>query len=349
MNMRAAVYSGIGKIEFKEVDRPKIGEDELLLRVHTAAICGTDIKILRSGYRKMQAGEERILGHEIAGEVWEVGSLVDGYEKGMRVSIAPNMGCGHCKYCRIGHTELCADFQAFGIHIDGGFAEYMRVPAKALHMGNLISFTEKTPFDQAVLAEPLACCYNAFRSVYTSPGDAVLIVGAGPMGALHMQVQKLAGASPLMVADIAQRRLDLVRPLRADVLINSAEKDLLSTVMELTEGEGADVIITAVPVPEIQQLSLEMAAKLGRINFFGGLPQGRDRVEMNTNLLHYNDIAVTGTTGAALADYELALDLIAQGKIDTETMISKRFKVEEAHEAFEYAMSGQGLKTLIEF
>jgi threonine dehydrogenase-like Zn-dependent dehydrogenase len=152
-----------------------------------------------------------------------------------------------------------------------------------------------------------------------------------------------------MVADIAQRRLDLVEPLGADVLINSAQKDLFSTVMELTDGEGADVIITAVPVPEIQQLALEMTAKLGRINFFGGLPKGKDRVEMNTNLLHYNDIVATGTTGAALADYQLALGLIAQGKIDTETMISKRFKVEETREAFEYAVSGEGLKTLIEF
>jgi threonine dehydrogenase-like Zn-dependent dehydrogenase len=164
-----------------------------------------------------------------------------------------------------------------------------------------------------------------------------------------MQMQKLAGASPLMVADIAQKRLDLVRPLGADVLINSAEKDLRSTVMELTAGEGADVIITAVPVPEIQQLALEIAAKLGRVNFFGGLPQGRDRVEISTNLLHYNGIVATGTTGAALADYQHALDLIVQGKIDTKTIISKRFKVEDVRDAFAFAMSGDGLKTLIEF
>jgi threonine dehydrogenase-like Zn-dependent dehydrogenase len=119
--------------------------------------------------------------------------------------------------------------------------------------------------------------------------------------------------------------------------------------MELTGGEGADVIITAVPVPEIQQLSLEMTAKLGRINFFGGLPKGKDRIEMNTNLLHYNGIVATGTTGAALADYQHALNLIVQGKIDTETMVSRRFKVEDVQDAFEYAMSGEGLKTLIEF
>jgi threonine dehydrogenase-like Zn-dependent dehydrogenase len=349
MKMRAAVYSGNENIGFKEVQVPVIGDDEALVRVHAAAICGTDIKILRSGYRKMKPGEERILGHEIAGEIWETGKLVRGFERGMRVSIAPNIGCGHCKYCRVGHTELCADFVAFGIHIDGGFAEYMKVPAKALHMGNLISFSEETPYHEAVLAEPLACCYNALKSVYTSTGDAVLIVGAGPMGALHMQMQKLAGASPLMVADIAQKRLDLVRPLGADVLINSAERDLKSTVMEHTGDEGADVIITAVPVPEIQQLALEVAAKLGRVNFFGGLPQGKDRVEISTNLLHYNGIVATGTTGAALADYQHALRLIVQGKIDTDTMISKRFKVEDVKDAFQFAMSGEGLKTLIEF
>ncbi len=349
MKMRAAVYSGIGKIGFREVDRPLIKQDELLLRVRAAAICGTDIKILKVGYRNMRAGEERILGHEIAGEIWELGSEVEGYEKGMRVTLAPNMGCGHCRYCRMGHTELCADFQAFGIHIDGGFAEYMKVPGRAVQQGNLIPFTERTAFSDAVLAEPLACCYNAYRSVYTSPGDAVLIVGAGPMGALHMQVQKLAGASPLMVADIVQARLDLVSSLGADVLINSAEKDLLTTVMEFTEGRGADVIITAVPVPEIQQLSVQMAAKLGRINFFGGLPKDREQVELNTNLLHYKGIVATGTTGAALPDYELALNLIVDGKINTHAIISKRFRIEETEEAFEYAMSGKGLKTLIEF
>jgi len=349
MKMKAAVYRGIGSIEFREVDRPSISSSEILLKVHAATICGTDIKIFNSGYRKMQEGEERILGHEIAGEIWEAGSDVEGYEKGTRIIIAPNIGCGHCRYCRMGHTELCDDFQAIGIHIDGGFAEYLRIPNRAIQQGLLIPFSDGTPYEEAVLAEPLACCYNAYRSVHTVPGDAVLIVGAGPMGALHMQVQKLAGAGLLMVADIAQKRLDLVKDLGADVLINSAEKDLIKTVMELTGGRGADVIITAVPVLEIQQQALQMAAKLGRINLFGGLPKGRDKVEFYTNLIHYNGIVVTGTTGAAVPDYEIAMGLIEEGKINARAIISRRFSVESIRDAFEYAMSGQGLKTVIQF
>jgi threonine dehydrogenase-like Zn-dependent dehydrogenase len=349
MKMRAAVFKGRGSIEFREVERPSIEHGEILMKVHAANICGTDIKIFRSGYRGMSEGDERILGHEVAGEIAEVGGEIEGYREGMRITLAPNIGCGHCRYCRMGHTELCDDFRAIGIHMDGGFAEYLRLPSRAIQQGLLIPFGEDTPYDQAVLAEPLACCYNAYRSVRTVPGDAVLVVGAGPMGALHLQVQKLAGAGLLMAADIAQQRLDLVRSFGADVRINSAEHDLLERVMELTGGRGADVIITAVPVPEIQQLAVQMAAKLGRINLFGGLAQGSDGVALNTNLIHYNAIVVTGTTGAAVRDYEVAMGLIEDGKIETEALISKRFKVEDIREAFEYAMSGEGLKTMIAF
>jgi L-iditol 2-dehydrogenase len=164
-----------------------------------------------------------------------------------------------------------------------------------------------------------------------------------------MLLQKLAGAGLLMVADIAQQRLDLVRGLGADWLINSAEKDLLETVIQLTGGRGADVIITAVPVAEIQQLAVQMAAKLGRVNLFGGLVKGSEGVVLNTNLIHYNDLVVTGTTGAAISDYEIAMGLIADGKIETEVLISKRFMIENIREAFEYALGGEGLKTMIEF
>ena len=133
-----------------------------------------------------------------------------------------------------------------------------------------------------------------------------------------------------------------------DVLINSAKEDLEKAVMRHTGGIGADVIITAVPVPAIQQQSVRMAARLGRINLFGGMPKGKELVEINTNLIHYNGIVLTGTTGASLEDYERALRLIEQGKIEVRSLITKRFPVEDIKAAFEYAGSGQGLKTLIE-
>jgi threonine dehydrogenase-like Zn-dependent dehydrogenase len=349
MKMRAAQYSGIGRIEFQELEKPVIKRDELLIKVQAANICGTDLRIFKSGHFKIQDGEKRILGHEIAGEVWEVGSEVDALEEGMRVGIAPNIGCGHCRFCRMGQTQLCPDYEAFGISLDGGFAEFMKVHPKAIQQGNLVPYRADISFEEVALAEPFACCYKAYKTVRTQPGETVLIVGAGPMGTLHLLMNRLAGAGKILVADIADSRLNMVQKFGADRLINTQKEDLLDTVMSCTGGNGADVVFTACPVPEIQQLSIRLASKLGRINFFGGLPKKAGAVELNTNLIHYNGLIVTGNTGASLSDYEHALGLIIEGKIDTKPLISRRFKLEDVGEAFEYALSGKGLKTLFEF
>jgi L-iditol 2-dehydrogenase len=347
--MKAAVFNGRGSIGFREVDTPKIGEFELLLKVGAASICGTDIRILKGGHHLIREGTERILGHEFAGEVWEVGSCIEGFKKGMHVAVAPNIGCGTCTYCRRGDTHMCTDLVAFGIVIDGGFAEFVRIPFKAIDQGNVVALEGGRAFQEGALAEPLSCCCNALRSVSTRPGDAVLIVGTGPMGMLHIQLQKLAGASPLMVADIADNRLDMAKPYGPDVLINPEREDLAAQVMKHTGGRGADVIITAVPSHQVQQQAIGLAAKFGRINLFGGLPKGNSQVSLDTNVIHYNQITVTGTSGASPSDYETAVGLITRGKIDVASLVSKTFPVEEASEAFSFAMSGKGLKTLFVF
>jgi threonine dehydrogenase-like Zn-dependent dehydrogenase len=212
----------------------------------------------------------------------------------------------------------------------------------------MIPFDEGTSFEEAALAEPLACCYNAYKSVGTLPGDNVLIVGAGPMGVLHMQVNKLAGAGKVMMADVSEPRLKLIEKYGPDVIINTEKEDLKEAVMKNTGGKGADVVITACPAPDIQQQSIELTAKLGRINLFGGLPKGKEHVPLNTNLIHYNGIIVTGTTGASIAHHQAALELITSKQVDTKSLISKRFKLSQIKEAFKYAMSGEGMKTIIE-
>ncbi|HUT65500.1 MAG TPA: zinc-binding dehydrogenase [Spirochaetota bacterium] len=189
----------------------------------------------------------------------------------------------------------------------------------------------------------------AYRSVGTQPGDDVLIVGTGPMGVLHLQTQRLAGAGRVMMADISDSRLELVKRYRPDILINSGREDLVGAVMKHTDGIGADVIITACPVPEVQQQALRMAAKNGRINLFGGLPMGKQLVELDTNLIHYNGLVVTGTTRYAQSDYYKSVKLMEDKRIDTASIISRRFRIDMIREAFEYAMGGEGLKTLIEF
>jgi threonine dehydrogenase-like Zn-dependent dehydrogenase len=331
--MRAGVYSGIGKIECREVKKPVIGANEVLVKVRAASVCGTDLKIFRSGYFKLKEGTERILGHEITGDITEVGSAVTGYREGMKVGIAPNIGCGRCRYCRMGKTHLCPDYDAFGISIDGGFAEYVKVHEKAVQLGNLVPFSGGVPYEEAVLAEPLACCYNAYNSVGTRPGDTV----------------RLAGSVKVMVADLLPSRLELIQQFGPDILINTSEEDLEEAVMRHTGGWGADVIITACPVPEIQEISVRLASKLGRINLFGGLPKGKEHVKLNTNLIHYNGILLTGTTGASLAEYELSLNLICEKKIDVKNIVSKLFGIEDIKEAFDYALSGKGLKSVVVF
>ena len=347
--MLAGVYRGIGRLECKEVKAPTINENEALVKVRAAAICGTDMKIYTKGHFAIKEGDERILGHEFSGEIVELGKNVKGYEVGMRVGVEPNIGCGRCSSCRKGLISICPEYVCFGITIDGAFAEYVKINEMAMMQGNMIPFDENTDFDAAGLAEPLACCYNGFESVRTGPGDYVVIVGAGPIGILHQQLSRLAGASKVMVADISDERLSFVERFEPDVIINSKREDLVEAVMKHTEGKGADVVITACPVVDIQRKAVLMAAKKGRICLFGGLPKGQDMVEINTNIIHYNSIVLTGTTGSTVSQYEKALDLIQDKKIDTKSLISKRFKIDEIKEAFDYALSGKGLKTIIEF
>jgi threonine dehydrogenase-like Zn-dependent dehydrogenase len=346
--MRAAVYTGKNSISCREIDKPEIGPHEALVQVRAAAICGTDLRIFKNGHHHIQEGTSRVLGHEFAGEIVETGSRVARYREGMNVGMASNVGCGVCRYCRMGYLHLCPEYIAVGITFDGGFAEYFKVDEKPLLQGNMIPFT-KSSFEAISLAEPLSCAVNALQSVGTRPGDRVLIVGAGPLGALHLQLNRLAGADLVMMADISEKRLGMMKNYGADILIDSSKEDLKESVLKHTGGEGADVIITACPAPEVQQSSVEIAAKLGRINFFGGLPKGKEQVCLNTNLIHYNGIIVTGTTGASLAHYEQAIRLIENGSIDVESVISKRFSIDQIEEAFDYALSGQGLKTIIAF
>lgn len=347
--MLAAVYSGIGKVECRDVHQPEISDEEVLIRVRAATICGTDLRIFKSGHHRIAEGEQRVLGHELSGEIWEAGKKVSGYSRGMKVAVAPNVGCGKCRYCRTDRHHLCDDYDAFGITMNGGFAQYMKVKRKAIDQGDLVPFGDKTTYEEMCLAEPLACTYYSYRSVMTQPGDDVLIVGAGPMGVLHLQMERLAGAGKVMMADISSSRLKLVERYNPDLLIDSSKEDIIDTVMTHTDGKGADVIITACPVGEVQKQALFMAAKNGRINLFGGLPKGKEIVGLNTNIIHYNGIIVTGTTRYAQADYYRSVKLIEEGKIDTESIISRRFRIDEIQDAFKYALSGEGLKTLITF
>jgi len=344
--MKGITYYQPGVIRTEEVVTPEIAADELLLKVHSSAICGTDLRIYKNGHFKIAEGESRILGHEVSGEISKVGKEVTGFAVGERVATIPNIGCGHCRACIGGFNQLCKDYDAFGINLDGGFAEYMKIPAAALRGHNVVKLPDELSYQEATLIEPFSCAYNSYKQLQTKPGDTVLIIGAGPIGACHVIINKLAGAAQVIVADLEDKRLSEIRDFGADITINSGTADLPAKIAEITEGRGVDVIITACSVPALQQQALEMAAIHGRINFFGGLPQGKNIVPLDTNLIHYKELLVLGTTGSSIEDYMKSLDLAKAEKVKLAKLVSKEFTLDEAQEAFDYALAGQGMKSL---
>jgi threonine dehydrogenase-like Zn-dependent dehydrogenase len=346
-DIKAVYYYGPGDLRLEDIEKPKITKGEILVKVNVCAVCGTDLRINKFGHFKIPQGAKRVLGHEISGVIAEVGEGIEGYSAGDRVAIPPNVGCGNCKMCVSGFNQMCPDYEAFGISWDGGFQEFVRIPASAVVRGNVVKIPDNLSYVEAAICEPFSCTFNSWRMLKTSPGDTVLIIGAGPIGACHVMINRFAGAAKIIVADVSDVRLEEIARLGADMTINSAKDGLIEPIRKATNGRGCDVIITACSVPEVQAQALELAAVHGRINFFGGMPSGKENVTLNTNLIHYKELVVLGTTGSSLSDFHKAIEIAASGKLKLGSLATGKFTIERTKEAFEYAASGSGMKAVV--
>lgn len=346
--MLAALLYGPSDLRIEETDKPQITSDEILVKVKSAAICGTDLRMYRHGVTGIDRDNPRIIGHEFSGVIAEVGSDLQHYAEGMRVTVAPNMGCGVCDQCVRGNTHHCADYKALGINLDGGFAEYVRIPSEAILQGNVIQLDEGLSFAEAALNEPLSCVYNGFVQCSVKPGDNVLVIGGGPIGLMHAKLALMAGAAQVMMNDLSKERLSLCTQVEPR-LIPVQSDNLEQTVQTRTKGVGLDVCVVACPSPQAQAKSLELMGQNGRINFFGGLPKEKEVVGLNTNLIHYKQLVITGSTRASVGQFRKSLSLISNGLIDVKSLISNTFTIREFTSALEAASSGQGLKNIINF
>ncbi len=345
--MKALVYHGPGDIRLEERPVPRPGLGEALLRVMACSICGTDLRIAAGGHRAYPAGTRRVPGHEIAGVVVARGDGVEPVE-GSPVFVAPNIGCGRCAACRAGRVNLCATPTALGITLDGGFAEYVLLPAALIEQGNVLAVPDGQDFGVLALVEPLACVLRGSRACNITAGQVVLIAGAGPIGLLHLRVAKLRGPRAIVVSEPSARRRAEAASWGADHVIDPTSEDLPELVAELSGGAGADAVIVATPVPQAQVQALEVAAVGGHVNFFGGLPRDRSRITIDANLIHYRELTVTGTTANTTEDCRQALALVAGGQIDLAPLISARYPLAAFGEALELAGSGRGLKIVFE-
>lgn len=346
--MLAARMYGPNDIRVEETAKPIINDNEILLKVKSAAICGTDIRMYLNGYPGIDEKHPHILGHEFSGIIEQVGENISEYKKGMRVAVAPNMGCGVCDLCVSGNTHLCKDYKAPGINLDGGFAEYVKIPEAAVRQGNICVIDEHVSFEAAALNEPLSCVYNAFIKADIGPGDYVLIIGAGPIGLMHAKLAKMAGASKVMINDISEQRLAESQEVDPS-FISILSDGLKEQISKKTNGKGLDVCITACPAPAAQQIALELTGMNGRIIFFGGLPKNRQGVELNTNHIHYKQLVITGTTRASVSQFRKTLSFIADGILEVDSLISAKFSLAEIHQALGKAKDAIGLKNVINF
>ncbi len=350
--MKVLAYRGPGRLVLEERPRPEPGPGEALLAVAACSICGTDLRIAAGSHRAYADALGRVPGHEVVGTVVEVGAGA-GVGTGERVFVAPNYGCLHCRACRRGQVNLCEQPRAIGITEDGGFAEYLLLRKDLVDQGNLLTFgagpvARPGPAVGVVaLAEPLACALRGSRACRIGEGDVVLVYGAGPIGLFHVALARLAGAGAVVVCEPNPERRQRALSWGATSAHDAGGDGLRSALAAAGAPQGADVVVVAAPVPAAQSQALELAGPWGRVNFFAGLARGHSRVELDTNLVHYKELVVTGTTASTNEECRAALDLIVEGRLDVGSLVEARFDLASAAAAFDLAASGQALKVLV--
>jgi L-iditol 2-dehydrogenase len=345
--MRAALFEGIDQLALREVPTPTLADDEsLILRVHACAVCGSDIRILHHGNPRVVPPQ--IIGHEVAGEVVAVGSRVTRFKVGDRLATGADVPCGECEWCRQGLGNNCAINYAIGYQFPGGFAEYMPLNGMTLRYGAVHVIPTGLSYDEATLAEPLGCCINGLEMCQIKLGDRVVVIGAGPAGCMTMRLARSFGALKVIAVQRSRARLELARELGgANVVICSQDGDPVQAVLEATGGQGADVVITANSSVETHEQALLMARNRGRINFFGGLGKGARPIALESNLVHYKELLVTGSHGSVPRQHRLALDVLAAGVINARDYITHTMPLGRIAEAFRAAEGHDGLKVVV--
>jgi L-iditol 2-dehydrogenase len=345
--MLAAVYHGPNDLRVEQIPVPVIKADEVLLKMVSASICGTDLRILHGNHRLYPPGTVRIPGHELVGDIAGIGVDITGISIGQRFFIAPNIACGYCRQCISGLNNRCENYTAFGINIDGAFSEYVRIPAACVRQGNLIPISLDFDPNVASLAEPLSCVLHGQRPLNIRPGDRVLVMGAGPIGIIHMLLAKLQGADQVWVSDMIPDRIAQARELGADRVIDLNSEDQEEIMRSETNGQGADVVIVAAPAHKAQEAALQIAGIGGRINFFGGLPKNQPFINFDSNLVHYKELLVTATTACSTRDCVEASGIIKAKRIDLSPLVSAKYPLKDSLEAFAAAENRKSLKVVI--
>ncbi len=322
-----------------EAPRPKPGPDELLVAVTLVGICGSDLHAYHGRHPFIELPV--VPGHEFAGTVVEVGSQVSDFNPGQRVTVEPSLVCGVCYNCTHGRYNICEQLKVIGCQSPGAMAEYLTVPAsKALHLPDDVAW------DQAVMVEPLAVAVHAARIAQFEPGAKLLVLGAGTIGLMVLQAVKAMGAGRVVVSDLLQDRLYMALGLGADAVVDPATNDLGAALDRALGPERADVIIECVGIAATARDAIRVARKGTRIVLAGVF---EEEVPINLGLVQDRELELLGTLMYADDDFSTALEMLAQGKVRAEPLITHRFPMDQAALAFATADGRAGaLKVLVQ-
>lgn len=343
--MQAAVYEGSGKLTVKDIATPMPGPGEVLIRVDSDTICGTDLRIA-SGTKSKGVYPPVVLGHELAGTVHQLGDGVTGLQIGDRVGMTPSIACTTCKQCQLGNYNLCAKAQILGHDVDGGLAEYFLASAQAVAEGNLVPAPAGLAPEEVSLAEPLSCVLHGQELMGLAKGDVVVVIGGGAIGQMHAQVARVRGAKTVIVSEPVQTRRELALKLGADIVVDPTKEDLAAIVDQITGGAGADAMIVCIGVPGLVGGALQIAGQRAKVCLFAGFPNGVPS-EIDPNIVHYRELKITGSSNSTVQEYRDALQLIAKGGVDVKSLITHRFPLEQIEQALAMAVAPDALKVAV--
>ncbi|MBN1803053.1 MAG: alcohol dehydrogenase catalytic domain-containing protein [Candidatus Lokiarchaeota archaeon] len=345
--MKLVKYYNNKDVRLDEDLKPQIYSKEMLVKVKKSGICGSDVlEHYRLAKMKKLGVPYLVLGHEIAGDIVEVGKDITGFKVGDKVFVSHHVPCFECHYCRQGHQTAC-DLLHNTNFDPGGFAEYVRVPAINIEKRGVFVLGNNITYDEGVFIEPLGCVVRAQKLVNVSKGQTVLILGSGVSGLLHLQLAKVRGAAKVITTDVSEYRLEMAKKLGADTTLY-ANTDLPSIIKDVNENRLPDVIIVCTGAFSAAKQALECAGPGSKIVFFA-VPGPGTTIELPINDYWRNEVTVMTSYGAAPDDLDMAYNWLLAKRINVLDLITHRLPFSKAQEAFDLVCkAGNSLKVVLE-
>ncbi len=329
-----------GVLELREVKTPRPSPGEVLVKIKAALTCGTDLKAFRRGHPVIPM--PTVFGHEFSGVVEDVGRGVKKFSRGMDIMAVHSAPCEKCYFCKKQLYNLCEGLMK--TKVLGAFAEYILLP-KHIVKHNAFIKPERLSFQEAAFLEPLSCVIHSVNSVSMSRGDTALIFGAGAIGLLHLMALKTMGIKAIVV-DKQETRLGKAVEAKSDIVVNADREDVHGKIMDFTGKRGVDVVFECTGAHEVWENSVWLVRKGGTVILFGGCRQGT-RVAYDAGRIHYDEITLKGVFHYKPSDVAKAYNLLSQGKMTVDRLISGEYPLQGLKKAFDRLMAGEGIKYAI--